>query len=36
MRLNDEPVVPKDYNVDPARVDHAFVQVGKRHAAQLV
>ena len=36
VRLNDEPVVPKDYNVDPARVDHAFVQVGKRHAAQLV
>lgn len=36
VRLNDEPVAPKDYNVDPARVAGAFVQVGKRHAAQLV
>lgn len=36
VKLNDEPVAPKDYNVDPARVRGAFVQVGKRRAAQLV
>lgn len=36
VKLNDEPVEPKDYNVAPERVNKAFVQVGKRRAVQLV
>ncbi len=36
VRLNDEPLAPKTYNLDPSQVEGAFIQVGKRRAVQLV
>lgn len=36
VRVNDEPLAPKTYNLDPSQVEGAFIQVGKRRAVQLV
>ena len=36
VKVNDVAVEKKTYNVDPALVDKAFLQVGKRRAVQLV
>lgn len=36
VRVNDEPLAPKTYNLDPSQVEGTFIQVGKRRAVQLV
>ena len=36
VKINGEPVAPKSYNVDPALLEGATLQVGKRKYAKLV
>lgn len=36
VKLNGEPLAPKSYNVEPALLEHAVIQVGKRKFVKLV
>ena len=36
VKVNGEPLAPKSYNVEPALLEHAVIQVGKRKFVKLV